>query len=202
GEPNRPIKRPLKGPAKPAAASAPEEPKKKFKTAAASAPEEPKKKLPVLWIAIGGGVAAVLIVVVLVLALSGKPAPPPAPEVQEPTAAEKAKAAARLKAQEECGAREAKDAEAAARSTAELELLEKPVLEMIEWGNFKGAAAGVKTLPKASQERVRRVYAAAGEAKYAVMLRDSRARANRGKAEDGRGHLLQIVEWELAALGE
>lgn len=193
GEPNRPLKRPApKGAPRPAPAAPP-------KPDAAPAAKKP----PLLWIAIGGGCAAVLIAVVLVMAFSGKPQPPPAtPEQKEPTAAERMKAAARLAAQEAARAKEAKDAADAARSTAELEILEKPVVEMIEWGNFKGAAAAIRDLSRPSQERLRPRLAAAVEMKYDVMLRDARALAARGKADEGRAHLLQIVQWDLAALGE
>jgi hypothetical protein len=193
GEPNRPLKRPLKGaprPAAPAPAPGPE-----------AAPGG--KKLPVLWMALGGGGAAIVLAVILAVAFSGKPTPPPeAPERKEPSAAEKIKAAARQAALEEARAREAKEAEALAQSAAELDLLEKPVIEMIEWGNFKGAAAGMKDLPKACQERLRPRFAAAVEAKYDMMLRDARALASRGKAEEGRAHLLQIVQWDLPGLAE
>lgn len=188
-EPNRPLKRPAKGVPRPAAPPP------------AAAPVA--KQIPWLWIGIGGGGVAVLAAIVLVVSLSGKSDRPPAePGMKESAAAEQRKAAARQAALEDARVKEVQDATAAARTAAELEILEKPILEMIDWGNFKGAAAGLKDLPKASQARVRPKFAAAVEAKYDGMLRDARALAARGKAEDGRGHLLQIVQWDLAQLGE
>ena len=130
--------------------------------------------------------------VVLVIALSGKPAPAPVePERKEPTAAEKAKAAARQAALEETRAKEAKEAESSARSAVELEILEKPVLEMIEWGNFKGAAGGMKGLPKAPRSACG-PFSAAVEGQ--VRRHAARCRAGvRGKA-DGRPPAA-IVDW-------
>jgi hypothetical protein len=182
GEPARPPRRPSPGgkpPARPAAEAA------------------PKKKLPIVWIA-GGAAGVLLVVVILVVALSGKPAPaPPEPVDKGAAAAERLREAARKAAEAK-----ARETEAAARSAAEVEALEKPLLEMIEWGNFRGAAAKLKDLPKAVQERVGPKLSAAAEAKYPVMLRDAQGLASRDKVAEGKAHLLQIESWGLPALAE
>jgi hypothetical protein len=167
--------------------------------AASKPPAEPKKKLPVVWIAVGGIAAAILLVVVLIAAFSKSPPAPPPPEAKETAAAEKAKASARQAAQAEA---RRKEAEAAAKTAAELETQEKPVLELIEWANFKGAAAALRDLPKAVQDRVRPKFAAAVAAKYDVMLRDAKGMAERNKLDDARAHLLQIAQWDLPELAE
>ena len=183
-DPHPPSRRPLKGTAR----FAPGTP-------------APAKKLPMLWIAVGGGCAAVLLIVAVLVASSGKPdrAPDAASDRQETSAAEKAKAAARLAEMEDARNREAL---AAAQSAMELDKKEKPVLEKIEWGDFKGAAAAMKELPKSVQDRLRPKFSAAAQAKYDTMLRDARVLAERGKAADGRSHLLQTAAWDLPELAE
>lgn len=166
-------KPPLKPPAKPPAKPAP------------SSDEAPKTKPPMLWIAVGGGVAAVLLIVILAVAMSGGKKPTKKTDVAEddvPAVQEVPKKVAETKPA---------DTDEAA---------EKAALELIEWGDFKGASAAIKTLPAASKARAQLKFAFAADAKYETMLRDAKDFVKRGKADAAKAHLLKVTEWGLPAL--
>jgi hypothetical protein len=148
----------------------------------------PPRKLPLPWIA-AGGVAVVLIVVVLVVALSAgrRPAPKTVPPDQPPPSAK---------------GKPAKAVPVEAPAAGEDAAGEKAVSDMIDWGDFKGAAAALPSLPAASRDRVFPKLAAAADKKYEGMLRDAKTLAGRGKLADAKAHLLQTSQWGLPALAD
>jgi len=174
-----PIRPGAKGPAQP-----PVRPPASTPTPAAG--EAPKKK-PILLIAAAAGVAALLLFVVLLVVLSGGKTPTKRPDVTD----------------ESPRAIPAPTKNVAAAETRPLDTdAEKTILDLIEWGDFKGAGAAMKTLPPASREKVLPKFTAAAEAKYATMLRDAKVLVARGNVDDAKGHLLKTLQWDLPELAE
>src|SRR5579859_7377525 len=198
-DPGRPLNRPKAPAGKPAAAKGAARPfargplKPPVKPPAGAPPlagdEAPAPNSKRLLIAAGAGVAALLLIVALVVAMSGGRKP----TVKADTAGEQA-----------APAKEAPRNPAAVvvQPSAEDAAVEKAILDLIEWGDFKGAGAAIKALPEAARGRITPKFASAAEAKYETMLRDAKLLVKRGNVADAKAHLLKSADWGLPALAE
>jgi len=186
-EPGKPQGRPKPLLARPAARP-PVKPPARPPASAASAEEAPKPKSKTILIAAAAGVTALLLLVVLVLAMRGSEKPAKKADADET----------------EAPVKEApKKVVVAPASPAETDAAaEKIVMDLIEWGDFKSAAAELKKLPETTRASVAPKFAAAAEAKYDTMLRDARMLVKRGNVADAKAHVLKATDWGLPALAE
>ena len=153
-----------------------------------SADEAPKPKSKMVLIAAAAGVAALLLIVVLVVAMKGDKPVKKADVADEdaPTVKEAPKKVAVTEPKPVDGDPDA----------------EKAVLDLMEWGDYKGASAAIKTLPPASKGKLQIKFAAAAESKYEDMLAEAKNFVKQGKTDAAKASLLKATQWGLPALAE